>query len=200
MPESARHRAGQHRRADALWRALHVQADAAARAGGRDWPAAHRPTGDWRSRPDMNVRPWPARAGIVARTLRRGPARRYCRPRRAPVRHPRRRARHVRPTPARPRRPRSWSSRSTSPAPRPGSNPGSPSSATAGTGVAALRPGRLRGRSAVGGLAITAARVRSEPPGSPIASTGVIMYLTREAIDADAAGDRRAWHRARRWR
>ena len=169
----------------ALWRAMHVQVD----------PPPHvledeiglqlaAPDDGWRDRPDMDPRGTSGfRAAIVARArfiedLVAEQAGRGV----DPVRHPGRRPRHLRPAPAGDRLPPAGLRGR--PARPPGLEAPAPDRARLRRPrLAATGAGRLRGRRGLVGAGCVAAGF---DPGQPavVASTGVTMYLTKEATAA----------------
>ena len=178
-------RAGQHRGAHgAVAGAARRGRRAAARARGHVGLQLVAPDDGWRDRPDMDPVGTRGLPGLDRRPrpLRRGPGRRTGRPRRQPVRDARRRPRHLRRAPARPRRPpadlRGRSARRR----RRGSGTGwwRPASASP-TGCGWCRSTSRRGDSWWDGLPAA-----GFDPGRPavVASTGVSMYLTKEATAA----------------
>ena len=187
--------AGQHRGARrAVAGAARPGRCAAARARGRDRPAA----GGSRRRLARPPGHGPAvhrgvpRLDRGARALHRGSRRRAGRPRRRPVRHPRRRPRHVRAAPARAR----------------GAAAGVRGRPARAAGVEAAAPDRARLRHPdwlrlvpVDFEAGESWWDGSRPPGfdagrpAVVASTGVSMYLTREANAATLRAGRGARRR-----
>ena len=170
----------------ALWRAMHVQVDPPPHVLedeiGLKLAGPGRRTGA--AAPDMDpqcTRPLP-RLHRGPCSLHRGPGRGTGRPRRQPVRHPRRRPRHLRPAPAGDRLPpqgvRGRPARSS------GLEAAAPDRARLRrSGLAAVRAGRFRGGRRAGGKALAAAGFDASQP-AVVASTGVSMYLTKEAIAA----------------
>ncbi len=170
----------------ALWRALHVQVDAPPHVLedeiGLQSGGARRTIG-------AAVRTWTRRLHAPlprlhrgACALHRGSGRGAGWPRRQPVRHPRRRPRHFCPAQAGDRL--ALEGLRGRPARSSGVEAAAPDRAwLRHSGVAAARAGRLRGGRRMVGAA-GGGRLRCKALPAVVASTGVSMYLTKEAIAA----------------